>query len=171
MTLRIVEARSEGDIAEMRRLFREYEGSLDVDLNAQGIDEEIASLPGKYAAPRGALFLALGSDRPVGCAGVRPFAWPRSCEVKRLYVQPSARGRGAGRALVRQAIGFAREAGYRDILLDTLPDMQAAIALYESLGFERVPPYWNNPLPHVVYFAKRLGPGDARGPIEIDGAR
>jgi putative acetyltransferase len=157
--MRIVPARSERDIEDVRALFREYEASLAVDLSVQGIAAEIAALPGRYAPPTGALFLARDPNgQALGCVGVRPFDRTGACEVKRLYVRPAGRGSGAGRALVEEAIAFARAAGYRDILLDSLPDMTAAVGLYRALGFAEVPPYWNSTLPGTLYFGKRLRP-------------
>ena len=157
--MRIVPARSERDIGDVRALFREYEASLAVDLSVQGIAAEIAALPGRYAPPRGALLLAHGPNgQALGCVGVRPFDRPGSCEIKRLYVRPAGRGSGAGRALVEGAIAFAHAAGYRDILLDSLSDMTAAIGLYRALGFAAIPPYWASTLPGTLYFGKRLRP-------------
>ena len=157
--MKIVSAQSASDFEEVRALFREYDASLDVDLSFQGIEEEIATLPGKYASPKGALFIArdMGAQA-IGCLGVRPFDRPGACEIKRLYVRPAGRGSGVGRAFVTAAAAFAREAGYREILLDSLPSMKAAIVLYRTLGFEEVPPYWNNTLPGILYFGRRLCP-------------
>jgi len=149
---------SDRDIADARALFREYQRSLDVDLaGTQNIDHEIASLPGQYAPPLGALLLARAADgATIGCVAVRPLERPISCELKRLYVRPAGRGSGAGRALMNTAISFAAEAGYREMLLDSLPTMKEAIGLYCSLGFREVEPYWHNPLPGARYFARAL---------------
>jgi putative acetyltransferase len=126
-------------------------------LSFQGIEDEIAALPGKYAAPKGALFLARNtSGQAIGCVGVRPFDRRGACELKRLYVRPMGRGSGAGRALAVEAIRFARTAGYGEMLLDSLPTMEAAIRLYQSLGFEPIPPYWNNTLSGILSFGRRL---------------
>ncbi len=155
--VRIVLAENQSDFDAARSLFLEYAASLDVDLGFQGFAAEQAALPGKYAAPHGALFLARRSGHDaVGVVGVRPFDWPCSCEVKRLYVRPDGRGAGAGRLLMSQAIAFAQQAGYGEMLLDSLPTMTAAIKLYRSFGFQEVPPYWNNPLPGFLYFSKQL---------------
>ena len=125
------------DVELVRTLFREYADSLGVDLSFQGFEEELAALPGCYDV----LFVA-GSD---GCVGVRPFA-DGVCEMKRLYVRPSARGSGLGKALAVAAIERARTLGYRSMRLDTMPAMGAAQALYESLGFVEIPPYRHNPV-------------------------
>jgi ribosomal protein S18 acetylase RimI-like enzyme len=153
--MRIFPALSDGDLGEVRALFGAYDSSLDVDLSSQDFEEEIAALPGKYASPQGALFLARDGDgSALGCVAVRAFAGP--CEMKRLYVRPAGRCIGAGRALAREAIAFAQKAGYREILLDSLPGMTAALTLYRALGFVEIPPYWNSPLPGTIYFRKSL---------------
>ena len=155
--MKVHKAESRGDFDEARVLFREYGASLDVDLGFQGFEEEIATVPGKYTWPRGALFLASDTDgQAIGCVGVRPFDRPAACEMKRLYVRPIGRGRGAGRALAVEAIRFASAAGYREMLLDTMPSMEAAIWIYRSLGFEPIPPYWNNTVPGILYFRRPL---------------
>jgi len=118
-------------------LFREYADSLGVDLAFQGFEEELAALPDGYD-----VLLLAGED---GCVGVRPFA-DGVCEMKRLYVRPSARGTGLGRALAVAAVEHARALGYRVMRLDTMPAMGAAQALYESLGFVEIPPYRHNPV-------------------------
>ena len=155
--MQILQARSADDLEAARALFREYDSSLDVDLSVQGLAAEIAGLPGLYAPPKGALFLARDAGgEAVGCLGVRPFGRPDACELKRLYVRPPGRGKGTGAALLAAALAFAREAGYREVLLDSLADMTAAIGLYRRFGFRVVPPYWNNTLPGVLYFGRRL---------------
>jgi putative acetyltransferase len=155
--VKVHRAESCGDFGTARSLFREYGGSLNVDLGIQGFEEEIAALPGKYAWPQGALFLASNAGgRAIGCVGVRPFEKPAACEMKRLYVRPLGRGLGAGRALAVEAIRFATAAGYREMLLDSLPSMKAAIGLYRSLGFQPIPPYWNNTVPGFLYFGRPL---------------
>lgn len=154
--IRIASAKTVADFEDARTLFLEYAASLDIDLGFQGFEAEQATLPGKYAPPEGALFLARTSnDIAVGVVGVRPFNAPRSCEIKRLYVRPEGRGSGAGRLLMVRTIAFARQTGYSEILLDTLPGMSAAIRLYGSLGFREVAPYSANALPGTVFFSLR----------------
>lgn len=160
MALTITPVQTECDLDDVRALFRDYAASLDVDLALQGFNAELAILPGKYAPPGGALLLARDENgRALGCIGLRPLDRPGACEIKRLYVRPEGRGTGAGRALTREVIASAAAAGYREILLDTLPQMTAAIALYRALGFEEVPAYWNSPLPGTLYFGKALPTG------------
>ena len=77
-------------------------------------------------------------------------------EVKRLYVRPTARGSGAGRALAEAVIARARSIGYGELKLDTLAMMDAARALYASLGFRECASYYVNPLPGVMYMSLPL---------------
>jgi putative acetyltransferase len=141
--LTLIPAASPADFAEAKRLFLDYATSLGVSLSSQGFDEELATLPGKYAAPAGVLLLARNGEATRGVVGVRPLA-PGICEMKRLYAVPAARGTGLGRRLAEAAIGFARDAGYRALRLDTLPSMAAASALYRTLGFREIPAYYDN---------------------------
>ncbi len=132
----------------MRRLFREYQQDLGIDLCFQSFEAELASLPGRYAPPDGVLLLGYaGSDGDaVGCTAVRPLDAPAgTCELKRLFVRPSARSTGLGRMLLDAAVAFARERGYRAMRLDTLPAMERAIAMYRRAGFVDCEPYTNTP--------------------------
>lgn len=156
----IRDARDPADIATARALFEEYAASLDVDLCFQNFAQELATLPGDYAPPRGCLLLAEREGRPIGCVALRPLdeagaAGPIG-EVKRLYVRPAARGTGLGRALAQAVITRARALGCRELRLDTLATMGEARALYASLGFRACAPYYRNPLPGVTYMALAL---------------
>jgi ribosomal protein S18 acetylase RimI-like enzyme len=153
----IAQAASARDLADIVDLFRAYASSIDIELGYQDFEAELVSLPGKYAPPAGALFLARNSLRaPIGCVALRPLPTPGCCEMKRLYVSPGARGMGLGRALVQHIIGEAVRLGYAEMFLDTLPTMTPAIALYEDTGFKQVPRYYDTPIAETVFFARRL---------------
>ena len=137
---------SEADIPEVQRLFGEYAAWVGVDLSFQDFDRELAQLPGDYAPPGGVLLVARVDGRIAGC--VAAHQWRADvCEMKRLFVRDAFRGAGCGRALVESLIAWARKAGYRSVLLDTLPVMDQAQRLYIQLGFLEVPPYRMNPVP------------------------
>jgi putative acetyltransferase len=156
MTIRIAEARWPQDRDTVEGLFREYMSSLTEDISFQSPNDELAGLPGKYARPGGVVLIAREGAQAAGAIAYRMFE-PGVCEMKRLYVRPAFRGRNLGRELANELIEDARERGYRTMLLDTLVSMQSARALYRDLGFRPVEPYYDNPLPGVMYMALELG--------------
>ena len=156
-------AESSGDIDTLRKLFREYQTLLGVDLCFQGFEAELQGLPGDYAPPGGRLFLASNDGVPAGCVALRALAGSR-CEMKRLFVRPAARGLGAGRPLVARIIEEARALGYAEMVLDTLPMMAEAQHLYQAFGFRDIPQYCDNPIPGARYLGRSLAePELARG--------
>ncbi|WP_417711461.1 GNAT family N-acetyltransferase [Roseibium aggregatum] len=153
----IVSVETEEDLAHVRRLFRAYVDWLGIDLSYQGFEEELEGLPGKYAPPVGALFLAKdGAGTVLGCVGLRAFGEGGACEMKRLYVLPEGRGQGVGGALVEAVVKAAEAAGYQEMLLDTLPGMTGAIKLYKAAGFEDIDAYYETPITETVFFRKQL---------------
>lgn len=153
MQLKQVESQEEVEIA--RALLREYERALGVDLCFQGFAAELAALPGAYTPPSGRLILAWRDGAPIGCVALQRVNDARG-EMKRLYVRPSARGLGLGRALVTRILNDARAIGYAEIVLDTLPSMTEAQRLYEQFGFRDIEPYRPNPIVGSRYLGKSL---------------
>ena len=144
------------DVEAMRALFLEYAASLEFDLAFQDFEHEVASLPGDYAPPRGALLLATDGTTPAGCVALRPWGDQDACEMKRLYVRPAMRGKRVGVTLVTRILDEARSRGYRRMRLDTVPGMEAAIALYRSAGFRDIAPYRANPVPGALFLELEL---------------
>jgi ribosomal protein S18 acetylase RimI-like enzyme len=143
--LQILEVKTKEDLLEIRNLFEEYGGSLEIDLDFQGFDQELVGLPGEYAPPDGCLLIGLWNDQTAGCVALRKFD-PHICEMKRLYTKPQFRGLGIGRTLCETVIGKARQMGYQSMRLDTLSSMKTARDLYLSLGFKEIEPYRFNPV-------------------------
>ena len=147
---------------EVRELFEEYTKMLvEGDpafgdyLAIQNYDREILHLEEKYGPPRGRLYLARWQGKTAGCIALRPLD-DRRCEMKRLYVRPAFRGRGIARKLVDTILADARATGYTEMLLDTLPFLTKAIALYEDLGFIHTGCYNDSPLDTTVYMKLTL---------------
>ncbi len=151
----LVQVETAQQIAEVRRLLLEYEASLNVCLCFQGFEKELAELPGDYAPPRGRLLLGCDGNQPAGCVALRGLD-EETCEMKRLYLRPGFRGQGAGRLLATAILEEARKLGYKRMRLDTLAAMAEAKALYESLGFKRIEPYYDNPHPGAEFMELEL---------------
>lgn len=148
----IREACSPAGFDAARELFREYVQTPGVSVCAVGFEEELASLETFY----GMVLVGWLDGRAMACGAVRGLG-EGIAEMKRLYVRPEARGTGLGRALAQALIEAARAEGFIALRLDTLPSMQAAIALYESLGFRRIPPYSPANPPEALCFELTLG--------------
>ena len=160
MALQIVPALDRPE--DVRPLFEEYTQMLvEGDpvfasyLDLQNYEDELRHLEHKYGPPLGRLYLALWDGEVAGCIGLKPWDAGR-CELKRLYVRPAFRGRHIADALTRQILDDAREIGYERMLLDTLPFLQEAIALYNKHGFREIPPYLDSPMTDAIYLEKVL---------------
>ena len=157
--IQVVEAEGEQGLDHARRLFRsyaaDYADSIAEALCFQGFEAELAGLPGRYASPSGRLLLAMEGDTAAGCVAMRDLG-DGTCEMKRLYVAPECRGRGVGRLLVEEIIRRAGQAGYRRMVLDTVPEMADAIALYRSYGFVETSPYWDCPVERTIFMERAL---------------
>jgi GNAT superfamily N-acetyltransferase len=168
MSIEVLQAITPDHCATAAALFREYARSLprsaQVSLEHQGFEAELASLPGKYAPPGGCILLALRDGealgvvalRPLDASGVRPGDATPISEMKRMYVRPSARGTGAGRALADALLAFARSAGYRMMKLDTESDFVPAVTLYRSIGFTDIPRYNDDPVSCTLWMGRTL---------------
>lgn len=153
--MRIENAEEPEALPIVRTLFREYEASIRVSLCFQGFEEELASLPGAYSRPSGRLLVAFDWDKAAGCGAFRHLE-DGVCEMKRLFVRPEHQGKAIGGALARALIEQARDAGYSQMRLDTMPSMTRAIAMYRALGFKEIPAYRFNPVQGSLFFELRL---------------
>ncbi len=155
-SLVVRDAASPADLETVRALFRDYQAWLGVDLCFQGFEHELATLPGRYAPPAGRLLLAeTANGAAAGCVGL----WALDdgvCEMKRLWVQPAWRRGGLGRRLAETIVATGAAAGYHAMRLDSLRRLRPALALYRSLGFVEIEPYYANPLDDVIYLERSL---------------
>jgi GNAT superfamily N-acetyltransferase len=153
--MEIIAVTGEPGITLVRALFQEYWDTFGFTPCFQNFGDELAGLPGKYSPPSGRLAVAYVDGEPAGCVALRRIDDQR-CEAKRLYVQSRFRGQGIGRTLLKWVIAEARAAGYREMLGDTMPVMQNALAMYERMGFERTEPYSGEPTPGAIYIRLSL---------------
>jgi ribosomal protein S18 acetylase RimI-like enzyme len=154
--MNIIQLSTHDQIELVRELFKEYENWLGINLCFQNFEKELAELPGDYAPPQGQLLLAMDDGRIAGCIALRKIG-DGICEMKRLFVRSEFRGKGLGRKLVEAIISEARKIGYERMRLDTLPGkMDQAIALYRSLGFTEIEPYYQNPVPGAKFMELEL---------------
>ncbi len=98
-------------------------------------------MPGKYSEPEGQILFAKDGEEIAGVVAMRPLGDAGAAEMKRLYVRMPWRGQGLGRALVERIVGHARGQGYTALRLDTVPQLESAIALYLDLGFKEIGDY------------------------------
>lgn len=152
----IFQANTQEDIDQARALFEEYAAGLGISLCFQNFNRELANLPGDYAPPDGRLLLATEDDQLAGCIALRKLG-DGVCEMKRLFIRPAYRRKGLGRVLVNSLIDEARQLGYTRMRLDTLTGrMDQAIALYRSIGFVEIGPYYENPIEDAKYMQLEL---------------
>jgi len=149
--LQALQVESPEQIAAIRELFLEYAQSLGFSLCFQSFDQELAELPGDYAAPEGRLLLATCEGQSAGCVALHKLDH-EICEMKRLYVRPEFRGKGLGKILAERIIGEAHQIGYKQLRLDTVePLMRTAVKMYRTLGFREIAPYRTNPIEGALY--------------------
>ena len=142
-------------VATARELFLEYAEAIGTNLEYQGFSTELAALPSPYVPPSGALLIAHVGLDAAGCVALRRLD-KHTGEMKRLYVRPAYQGFGLGKRLVEAVIEAARQIGYSELRLDTLPTMTSAQALYHRLGFIEIPPYNTPHLPGTRFYALPL---------------
>ena len=143
-------------IPQVRELIAEYTNRLDRDLSFQNLEDELRDPAAKYTAPEGELLVAVDeADNVIGMVAYHKHNIER-CEMKRLYVKPETRGMHLGELLVAEIIEHARQAGFKEMVLDTVAPLEAAIGLYKKNGFVECEPYYHNPMDDVMYMMKEL---------------
>jgi putative acetyltransferase len=162
--LRMTQASSPAQIAQVRELFLEYAKSLGFSLCFQSFDQELAGLPGDYSPPDGRLLIAEYQGEVAGCVALHKLE-PGICEMKRLYLRPAFRGKGLGRRLTETILNEARSIGYQRLRLDTVERvMRDAVELYRALGFREIAPYRANPMEGTLYMELVLSASESGSP-------
>jgi putative acetyltransferase len=160
--LRMTQASSPAQIAQVRELFLEHAKSLGFSSCFQSFDQELAGLPGDYSPPDGRLLIAEYEGEIAGCVALHKLE-PGICEMKRLYLRPAFRRKGLGRRLAETILNEAHSAGYQRLRLDTVERMMRdAVGLYRALGFREIAPYRANPMEGTLYMELVLS-GSASG--------
>lgn len=140
---------------DIKKLIIEYITFLNRDLSFQNLEEELNDLKAKYTYPNGRIIVALVDEKVVGCVAFYKHNLKR-CEMKRLYVKKEYRNLKIGQKLVEEIIALAKKDGYQEMVLDTIKPLTNAINLYKKMGFKEIEPYYNNPLPDVIYMKLSL---------------
>lgn len=153
--MHIIVARTTEQYQAAVTLFKEYAQGLGIDLQFQQFDQELQVIPTRYGPPQGELWLIQDGDQWVGCAALKQLD-EHTCELKRMYIQPTYRGRGLADQLMEQALTTGRDLGYQIMKLDSLRRLTPALKLYQRFGFRETVPYNYNPETDVVYFEKQL---------------
>jgi putative acetyltransferase len=137
-TIRPIEARDDAAIATIIRSVMPEFGACGSGFAIN--DPEVDWMHRAYAAPRSAYFVVEVDGAVVGGGGVAPLEGgdPDTCELRKMYFLPRARGLGAGAAVMQASLAKARTFGFRHCYLETLTGMDAAMRLYERNGFRRI---------------------------------
>ena len=143
-------------IDQVKNLIIEYTKKLKRDLAFQNIDDELKNLALKYTEPEGKLLVAIDDNGNVGGMIAYHRHSKDRCEMKRLYVKPDFRGAKLGEQLIKNILQHAKQAGYKEMVLDTIVPLKSAIHLYRKFGFTECEPYYNNPMNDVIYMKKDL---------------
>lgn len=153
-----INAATDDDFQQARRLLREYEDFVEADLCFQRFEEELRNLERVYGLPAGRFLLLRQGDQTAGCVALRNLG-NGICEMKRLFLRSEFRGKGLGRLCAEQIIQTAREMGFVAMRLDTLPVMREAIDLYCSMGFREIGNYAENPVEGALCMELQLTRG------------
>jgi GNAT superfamily N-acetyltransferase len=135
-----------------RELLRELIALLDEQYPIRVVKPGSVTTPDEMVAPHGAFLVGYEDERPVAIGGVRPLE-DGACEIKRMYVVPDARSRGAGRALLAALEDTAHELGYERVRLDAGPEQRHSISLFQRTGYAEIPRYNANHI--ATYFAEK----------------
>lgn len=152
VTIEAADARS----AEVQDLLASYFAEIQA---AFGYDDAHAAptVPEDFTPPQGQFLVVRNGDGTASGCGAMRLLDPATAEVKRMWLHPSLRGRGAGWALLTALEAAAVDLGAQRGVLDTNVTLTSALALYRAAGWEEVPPY-NDNTEATHWFAKDLIP-------------
>jgi N-acetylglutamate synthase-like GNAT family acetyltransferase len=146
---------TEDEIIKAKELIIEYIKWLNQDLTYQDIDDELMYFPQRYKEPNGTFIVAKDNNDIIGCVGLKKLE-KDICEMKRLFVKDTYKGKGVGKKLVEIILQEAKNKNYKKIRLDTLKTMENALKIYYKNNFYEIGAYYNNPNSNVIYLEKIL---------------
>jgi len=138
IAIRPIEAADDATVASIIRTVMPEFGAVGSGFAIN--DPEVDWMSRAYSQPRCAYFVVEQDGVVVGGAGVAPLTGgdADTCELRKMYFLPQARGRGAGAAMMQRCLQAARDFGFKQCYLETLGGMDAAMKLYERSGFRRI---------------------------------
>jgi putative acetyltransferase len=145
------------DYEIFKGLLLEYAGRDLDDPKNSTIWKDIEQLPGRYAAPGGAVLLAWVGDELAGCGAYAATAHSGVAEIKRVYVRSRFRRQGLARALTLALVNQARLSGYHTAAICTWPNNTLALALYQELGFVPIASFREPAKAHLIFLGLPLG--------------
>jgi GNAT superfamily N-acetyltransferase len=157
MAISVRQARRGADFADVTALWGEYlrwandqfDAEYGFRLDVEDVLKRNLADLSPFDPPTGRLLLAFDGDTAVGVGCLQKLR-PGTAEIKRMFVRPSARGRGIGRLLLDRLVEAAQEIGCDHVLLDSTRFMHAAHALYRSVRFNEIEPYPESEIPTEV---------------------
>lgn len=160
MSIEIELAVTQEQFSQGATLFRDYAKFLNADLEFQGFSDELVNIAQMYGPPKGALILTKYQNDYVGVVGLREYS-PGVAEMKRMFVAERCHGLGIGKRLMQAFLSEASRLGYQKVWLDTIPELQSALQLYRSFGFEEIGVYRFNPHPDAIFLERLLSEPDS----------
>ena len=155
LSVRICEASLPADGERLMAVIHEYIAWLNMDLSYRGFAQEMEKFNALFTLPSGLFLMAQADQEIAGCVGLLRHS-ASTAEVKRLYIKPAFRGLRLGEKLVAALMVRARQLGYERLILDAVPQTTVAQALYRTIGFQEIEPYYANPVPGTKFFALQL---------------
>lgn len=114
-------------------------GEYGLSTDTSTVDADVVDIERSYMQAGGTFKILLDGERPIGSYGLYKVS-EDTCELRKMYLEPSYKGRGLGRLLMEDSLDTAREMGFKRMVLETNSVLNEAIAMYRKFGFEECEP-------------------------------